>query len=426
MRAFLKSSERCFELKPRTATTIGRHEGADIILQSAGVADSHAALEFTAWDNSFVLQDFNSPHGTFVNGCRVQNAAVKVSPGDILRFGAGGASFQLVVDGAAQVRMGSPGSGAPSMAAHMPHPPLRKPPRSAWARSVATAISLDTFSRSSAMRPVQGGRPRAERSRGAQSPLALLATLLGMQPGVPGARWAVSAHCRLMMAPVICLQGEKLLRLEKEIGRLVGLETEAKQKDAVIRDLQDEIAAMAKTLAQAAARNEVELTQKLLTFDQELGAKTEEIRALREQINSLQKGSSQVFSHSLYERDLEIGRLRKESEKLKREHALAAGLVASLRREIVGKEQKMQQLRQDVEKAKKESREKDNQLAVVSAKCSRIKEEMKHELEEREALACRNRIGELERDLEGLRGEAQKYCAEQESIRNQLAEKAKV
>lgn len=40
--------------------------------------------------------------------------------------------------------------------------------------------------------------------------------------------------------------------------------------------------------------------------------------------------------------------------------------------------------------------------------------------------ALLQRIGELERDLEGLRGEAQKYCAEQESIRNQLAEKAKV
>ncbi|KAM6371340.1 forkhead-associated domain-containing protein 1 isoform 1-T1 [Pluvialis apricaria] len=227
------------------------------------------------------------------------------------------------------------------------------------------------------------------------------------------------------MAPVIFPQGEKLLRLEKEIGHLSGLEAESKQKDTVIRDLQDEIAAMAKTLAQAAARNEVELTQKLLTFDRELGAKTEEIRALREQISSLQKGSSQVFSHSLYERDLEIERLRKESEKWKREHALAAGLVVSLRREIVRKEQKMQQLRQDVEKAKKENREKDNQLAIVSAKCSRIKEEMKHELEEREVLACRNRVMQLERDLEGLRGEAQKYCAEQESIRNQLAEKVK-
>lgn len=32
MRAFLKSSEGCFQLKPHT-TTIGRHEGSDIILQ---------------------------------------------------------------------------------------------------------------------------------------------------------------------------------------------------------------------------------------------------------------------------------------------------------------------------------------------------------------------------------------------------------
>ncbi|NXJ53947.1 FHAD1 protein, partial [Spizaetus tyrannus] len=105
MRAFLKSSEGCFQLKQHT-TTIGRHEASDIVLQSAGVADHHAALEFAALDNSFVLQDFNSPHGTFVNGCQVQNAAVRVSPGDILRFGAGGASFELVVDGAAQVRLG--------------------------------------------------------------------------------------------------------------------------------------------------------------------------------------------------------------------------------------------------------------------------------------------------------------------------------
>ncbi|KAF1655467.1 UNVERIFIED_CONTAM: Forkhead-associated domain-containing protein 1, partial [Eudyptes robustus] len=110
MQAFLKSSEGCFQLKPHT-TTIGRHEGSDIVLQSAGVADHHAALELATSDNSFVLQDFNSPHGTFVNGCQVQNAAVKVSPGDILRFGSGGASFQLVVGAAAQVRVGAAAQG---------------------------------------------------------------------------------------------------------------------------------------------------------------------------------------------------------------------------------------------------------------------------------------------------------------------------
>ncbi|NXA93175.1 FHAD1 protein, partial [Melanocharis versteri] len=87
-RAFPKSSG-CFQLKSCT-TTIGSHRGADIVLQSAGVADRHAALEFSASDSSFILQDFNSPHGTFVNSCQVQNAAVRVRPGDILSFGTAG------------------------------------------------------------------------------------------------------------------------------------------------------------------------------------------------------------------------------------------------------------------------------------------------------------------------------------------------
>jgi len=99
--------------------------------------------------------------------------------------------------------------------------------------------------------------------------------------GTPGSRQprgSVAGEGRT--APVICPQGEK----QKASGCLSASETEFKQKDAMIRDLQDEIAAMAKTLAQAAARNEVELTQKLLTFDRELAAKTEEIKALREQV----------------------------------------------------------------------------------------------------------------------------------------------
>ncbi|XP_033375254.1 forkhead-associated domain-containing protein 1 [Parus major] len=315
MRAFLKNSERCFQLKSDT-TTIGSHRGADIVLQAAGVADLHAALEFSTSDNSFILQDFNSPQGTFVNSCQVQNAAVRVSPGDILSFGTAGASFQLVLDGAAQ-----------------------------------------------------------------------------------------------------CQQGEKLL--EKETGDLFGLDT--KGRDVVVRDLQEEIAATARKLAQAAVRSEAELTQKLLTFNRELGAQTEEIKALREQISDLQKGSNQVFSHSLHERDLEIGRLRRESEKLKREQALTAGLMSNMQRELVQKEQKIQQLQQETKKLIKENQEKDNQLAVVSAKCLRIKEEVKSELGEEELISCRNRIEELEQDLEGLKGEIQKH----ESVQKQLAEKAK-
>ncbi|NXQ00406.1 FHAD1 protein, partial [Vidua macroura] len=100
--AFPKRSG-CFQLKSHT-TTIGSRRGAE----AAGVADRHAALEFSASDSSIILQDFNSPHGTFVNSCQVQNAAVRVRPGDILSFGTAGASFELVLDGAAQVG-GMPG-----------------------------------------------------------------------------------------------------------------------------------------------------------------------------------------------------------------------------------------------------------------------------------------------------------------------------
>ncbi|XP_023795965.1 forkhead-associated domain-containing protein 1 [Cyanistes caeruleus] len=480
MRAFLKNSERCFQLKSDT-TTIGSHRGADIVLQAAGVADLHAALEFSASDNSFILQDFNSPHGTFVNSCQVQNAAVRVSPGDILSFGTAGVSFELVLDGAAQVGLGMPREGAQGRVGcsgpwkdaqrmcpgkgwmlwpmegcpeKVPREGLdalahgRMPRKGGWVGAVAqgrlqkqkfthlvhlgdpeercrrwvsgkSTNSRGLCPKRRGIRHLYGSFPPAPWAGGppeppATSPICLCQGDLrvpraGARPVPP--LWTPSA------GPLRRGQGEKLL--EKEMGHLFGLDT--KGRDVVIRDLQEEIAATAKKLAQAAVRSEAELTQKLLTLNRELGAQTEEIKALREQVSDLQKGSNQVFSHSLHERDLEIGRLRRESEKLRREQALTAGLMSNMKRELVQKEQKIQQLQQGTKKLIKEKQEKDNQLAVVSAKCLRIKEEIKCELREEELISCRNRIEELEQDLEGLKGEIQKH----ESVQKQLAEKAK-
>ncbi|XP_042739057.1 forkhead-associated domain-containing protein 1 isoform X1 [Lagopus leucura] len=424
MRAFLRSSEECFQLKQQR-TTIGKHEGSDIILKSAGAGEHHAALEFTGWESGFVLQDLNSPQGTFVNGCQVQNVAVHVRPGDILRFGAQGASFELVVDGVPQkpsyplaqrcTSWAGQEAAEPQHGAQLPslqsqrgsstwvgptlHPPLRKRPVSAWTRSATITIPMDALNQLPAERPAWTTNSS---SSGMEVPF------LGIH----------STDCSLQE------KDEKLLSLEKEIGRLSAFEAESKQKDTVIRDLQGELASVAKSMA--AVRNDVELTQRLLAFEGEIRAKTEEIKALKEQISNLQKGSSEVYSHSLQERDLEMRSLRRESEKLKRDHALTTGLVTSLQREIAVKEQKIQQLKQEVEKTKKANREKDNQLAAVSAKCSRIKEEMKRELGEREMAAYQKRIGELECELKGLQEEVQKYHSEQKAIQTQLAEKVKV
>lgn len=65
--------------------------------------ERHAAIEFSDSETSFVLRDFNSLHGTFVNDCQIQNAAVRVGPGDILRFGSGGTSYELAIENAPQV-----------------------------------------------------------------------------------------------------------------------------------------------------------------------------------------------------------------------------------------------------------------------------------------------------------------------------------
>lgn len=69
--------------------------------------DHHAAIESSELENSFVLRDFNSAYGTYVNDCLVQNAAVKVSPGDKFRFGPSGTIFELIVESTPQVMVTS-------------------------------------------------------------------------------------------------------------------------------------------------------------------------------------------------------------------------------------------------------------------------------------------------------------------------------
>lgn len=49
------------------------------------------------------FQDFNTRNGTFVNECHIQNVAVKLIPGDILRFGSEGPTYELVIENPSQV-----------------------------------------------------------------------------------------------------------------------------------------------------------------------------------------------------------------------------------------------------------------------------------------------------------------------------------
>ena len=71
--------------------------------QSSVIDSQHAVIEYSEQEECFVLQDLNSQQGTYVNDCRVQNAAVRLAPSDIIRFGYGGSPYELQVETPAQV-----------------------------------------------------------------------------------------------------------------------------------------------------------------------------------------------------------------------------------------------------------------------------------------------------------------------------------
>ena len=60
-----------------------------LFLQCSNIERQHAVIEYNESEGCFVVQDLNSAHGTYVNECRVQNAAVRLASGDVIRFGYG-------------------------------------------------------------------------------------------------------------------------------------------------------------------------------------------------------------------------------------------------------------------------------------------------------------------------------------------------
>ncbi len=56
----------------------------------------HAVIEYVEEDGTFLLHDLNTVNGTYVNDCRIQNAAVRLTENDMIRFGFNGTTFQLV------------------------------------------------------------------------------------------------------------------------------------------------------------------------------------------------------------------------------------------------------------------------------------------------------------------------------------------
>lgn len=69
---------------------VGRHQAADIVLQSAEISRKHAG--FSLIENALWLQDLSSSNGTFINEKRISEQ-VQLQNGDLVHF----ASLQFTV-----------------------------------------------------------------------------------------------------------------------------------------------------------------------------------------------------------------------------------------------------------------------------------------------------------------------------------------
>ncbi|XP_067577247.1 forkhead-associated domain-containing protein 1 isoform X2 [Pseudorca crassidens] len=457
MRAYLKSAEGFFVLNK--STTIGKHEDSDLVLESADIDNHHALIEYNEAESSFVLQDFNSRNGTFVNGCHIQNVAVKLLPGDILRFGSGGLTYELVIENPASVSFPWVRGPAP-----WPRP---QPPRAAQQPNQSPSPPQTPFHPGIWPAPVQRSWspgfpgppmvPPASHKRPVSASGKMFSFVVdraahrvpiikqvwtnamelseqSVAEEIPGAGFS-----REIFVDQDLTQHDKdeiILLLGKEVSRLSGFELESKYKDSVIASLHNEVANLSQKLLETAASRQKErvIPPKVQVPHEEDDAQQREIQSLKDQISALQQGYSQVLCQTLSERNLEITSLKNEAENLRRETAITSEMVSSLQRDVLVKDDQVQQLKQEVNQLKSENKEKDHQLQALSSRCSVLKEELQKEdaqnehweAQEKELKLCKTQIHDMEKEMKKLREELKRSCTEQSLISKTLREKSKV
>ncbi|XP_040843547.1 forkhead-associated domain-containing protein 1 [Ochotona curzoniae] len=454
MKAYLKSADGFFVLNK--STTIGKHEDSDLVLQSPDIDNHHALIEFNEAEGSFVLQDFNSRNGTFVNECHIQNVAVKLIPGDILRFGSAGLTYELVIENPPQASFpwargptpwtrpqpcrSSPQQNHSPSSTHIPFHPGVQPAyvQRSWSQG---------FPRPTMVPPGPHGRPMSASGKmfsfvmGPTSPIikqvwtsAMEFSEQSMADGIPGAMPAAELFVDQDLGQQD--KDELILLLGKEVNRLSDFEIEAKYKDAVIANLQNEVAMLSQRLSEVAAcrPRERHSAHQLQVLDDDLEAKNKEIESLKSQISALQKGYSQVLCQTLSERNSEIASLKNEGENLRKDHATASGMLSSLQKDMLARDEQVQQLQEQVTELKSKNKEKDDQLEALGSKCSALKEELKkgdaekdlRDAQEKELSTCKAQIQDMEKEIKKLREALRKSSTEQTVISKMLREKSKV
>ena len=118
--------ERTF--RPGVIIRIGREPGGDVVLANSHVSRAHAELEHTA--RGWVLRDLGSAQGTWLNGVRTPDLAIRGRCSVSLGQPPKGEVLELVASSSIDAEAGTvlPGGARPSRPSAAPSPPPPPPP----------------------------------------------------------------------------------------------------------------------------------------------------------------------------------------------------------------------------------------------------------------------------------------------------------
>ncbi|BFZ23626.1 hypothetical protein BsWGS_26664 [Bradybaena similaris] len=366
----------------RHITTIGQGN-SDNVIKLPGVDNEHCKIDYSEQDGCYVLQDLNTTQGTYVNEVRVQNAAVRLAPGDLIRFGYNGQTFELVVQSDTQVSI-PPVSQKPPVWHQVPALLSDTDPFANYTSSgmhslphITSTTSLPqtitTWSQYQTCQPLPIPRPPVN-----SRPLSAGAARRNVQnlpvgpAGSTVGGWMRPTEQPLMRTSSIPdLQDKdlKISQLNQEVTKLRNIELEAMRKDTFIQQLQQEIATLQVKVFQEPSYilgGDRDMSAKLLYLETEVSVKKEEIAALKIQLDKLQGDQSPlILRQELGERVKEISQLRTELDRVKKDKNIISGLVTQMQRDLSNKDSTISRLTREAEVLKKDIREKDVQLLNV-------------------------------------------------------------
>ncbi|KAI0210170.1 Forkhead-associated domain-containing protein 1 [Lamellibrachia satsuma] len=446
MKGFLKSPDGIFQLGSRV-TTVGR-EGCDLVLKTPGAEFQHAVIEYSTQDDCFVLQDLNTCQGTYINDCRVQNAAVRLAPGDVIRFGYGGMPHELELDNQSQVA----------------YPPVHQRP--AWTQPltmVGDQLTSDAAAGLPQLRsmvnaptgtwntcpqqpqplprpPSMRSRPQSAGSatRRVDRPVQLIPsgtfipnrTITGWVGGVALTR---TQNGDVVPGTTVVEKEQRIQFLCDEVKRLAVYQTECTRKEDTIRQLRTEIRDLQNQLRQMttnwstspAMSNDTEVMQRLMQMENELARKMGENENLREQLKQAQEKSqtpSPSVSNSVSRQDfndrvMEMNSLRTELERVQKDKNIMAGLVTQMQRDMSNKDTTISRVAHEMENLRTEMREKDIQLTAMQAKFASSKEKKKSDDDVR---SSEKEAAVLKLKLKAVEGQMKEKCDLIASLKEEL------